>query len=70
MAPGSGSGAPGTGQRAESAAVKGNGFFLSFTVGRFVPTALLVSGIRVSTGAESVANESDALSGSATGRGA
>ena len=45
IAPGSGSGAPGTGHRAESAAVSGNGFLFGLTVFAGLALALTAIGI-------------------------
>ena len=70
IAPGSGSGAPGTGQRAESVAVSGKGFFLGFTgAASFAAAALAESVVSESSGAESVTTES-VVSGGTAGRGA
>ena len=70
IAPGGGSGAPGTGHRAESAAVNGNGSFRGLAFSAFARPALLVSGSSESIDVESKASESETLSTGTLGRGA
>jgi hypothetical protein len=62
MAPGSGSGAPGTGHRAESAALIGKGSFFFGLAAAGFPPVLLLSVTEESVIAESAVRESTMLS--------
>jgi hypothetical protein len=68
IAPGSGSGAPGTGQRAESAALIGKGSFFFGLTAAGLPPVLPLSVAEESVIAESAVDESTTLS--ITGRAA